>query len=981
MRLPPTTLRHKIAALFVVFAIVIGGFPGVMPEARAVTEDFRAVWVATVINLDYPSAPGLSVAALKREADSILSTAQDMGFNAVILQVRPAGDALYNSSIFPWSEVLTGEQGKAPDGGFDPLAYFIEGAHSRGMELHAWLNPFRVARNAKNTDGLSANNPAKKNPSWTVAHSDGSVYYDPGIPEVRELLLSGIRELAENYEIDGIHFDDYFYPGKTFADDATFKKYGTGYTDKDEWRRSNINTLIREAQGVVHDARENCRFGVAPQAIWANKSNNPLGSDTKGYETYYEQFADTRKWVLEGWVDYIAPQIYWEIGREGSDYSKVLSWWNDLVTGTSVDLYVGHATYLMNGNSTRPAWSGTGEIARQLAENRFYPAVKGDIHFRYSLISGDKQIAAAVKTLYNEPAQSVSSSIDVVMPAPPAGALTVGRPSKDVTYSGANYYFVGASDPNQKLTVNGEEIKNRTPQGYFSYYATLKKGVNTFTFAQGSAKVTRTVTVPTGSAQAADPKKMSDATIEPGAFPSVYDEIHSPGASVTLSCTAPIGATVTVRVGGTTLTMKPDATKKPSGGGYYTTTYKAAYTYPKASGSGNAPLITVGTPVYTMTIDGTTVSRAATGSLKLSTKASKLTAEVISDVAFAYPGATTSGGPVGELSRGQIDAVVDQQNGTWVCLASGVWVLRSDVRLRVAESKLQGRVTGAVYQTGDRWDTLTIRTDTHTAALASWNGKTLTFTVHSSDTAPAATLPADALAGKVDATFTGGKAVYTITPAAGADIDGYYVEPIIEGLRLHIKRKPVAQAGEKPLAGFTIVVDAGHGGDEAGAHGAFGSQYAEKYINLYAALKLRSVLSSLGAQVTLTRSSDSTTTLQSRLDACRSVRPDLFVSLHCNSMNEDVNSDSIRGVSVFYREAGSSAFAESIYDYTRTALGLGGKGFHQSNLYVCRGTWTPSAIVEMSFINNPFDYEWLTDDAEQNKLVTAIADGIVDYFR
>ncbi|MCL2004255.1 MAG: family 10 glycosylhydrolase [Oscillospiraceae bacterium] len=951
-----------------------------VPAALASGSEFRAVWVATVINLDYPSRKGLSVPALRREADSILNGAQDLGFNAVILQVRPTGDALYNSSVFPWSDVLTGTQGEAPPGGFDPLAYFIEGAHSRGMELHAWINPYRVARNAQNTDGLSADNPAKLNPSWTVEHSDGHLYYDPGVPEVLELILDGIRELVENYAVDGIHFDDYFYPGQTFDDDASYRAHGAGFPDRDAWRRANLDRLIRESQAVVRGVSPSCRFGVAPQAIWANRASNPLGSDTRGFETYYEQYADTRKWVLEGWVDYIAPQIYWEIGRENADYAKVLAWWADVVSGTSTDLYTGHATYLMNGNSSRPAWADTSEIGRQVAENRKHPSVKGSIHFRYRLIAGDRAIAAAVRALHSDAAAPVVSDVGIVMPAPPAGTLAVGRPNRDVTYDGSHYYFTGASDPSRPLTVNGETVANRTPQGYFSYYAPLRRGENTFTFAQGSARVVRTVTVPSGAGKEEEPRRMEAAVIEAGVFPELHDEIRPPGSTVTLTCVAPIGASVTVRVGGQTLQMRADTARQPSGDGYYATTYRASYTYPSLS-SEFAPALTVGAPVYTMQTDGISVSRTATASLKISTQASRLTATVTRHMTFAYPGPSTSGGPVGELSRGQTDAAVAQQNGLWVGLESGLWVLRSDVRLTVGPSALRGRVTGADYQTGERWDILTVRTDTPTAALAAWSGGSLTFTLFASDAAPAVTLPADALIGAASSSLSGGAAVYTLTPAAGTVIDGYFIETHRDGLRLHLKRRPIARAGDRPLEGFTIVVDAGHGGTESGAHSPIGADYAEKTINLYAALKLRNVLSGMGARVVLTRSSDVTTTLQSRLDASRSARPDLFVSLHCNSMSEDVNSDPIRGVSVFYREEGSRAFSEHIYAYLRESLDLQGRGVHYSNIYVCRGHWAPTALIEMGFINNPFDYEWLADDEEQNKLITAIAQGIAEYFR
>jgi uncharacterized lipoprotein YddW (UPF0748 family)/N-acetylmuramoyl-L-alanine amidase len=959
----------RFLSVITALAIAWGFVPAFPPALGAETgADFRGVWVASVINLDYPSQEGLGAAELKREADSILDGAQDMGFNAVILQVRPHSDALYSSSFFPWSEVLTGEQGKAPPGGFDPLAYFIEGAHKRGMELHAWLNPYRVARHTQNTDGLSADNPAKKNPSWTAAHGDGHLYYDPGIPEVHDLIINGIREIVENYAVDGIHFDDYFYPGRDFADDHTYREYGAGFASRDEWRRGNLNRLIRDSQAVIRGVDPNVRFGVSPQAIWANLESNPLGSDTRGFETFYEQFADTRRWVLEGWVDYIAPQIYWEIGRENADYATVLAWWADLAAGTAVDLYTGHATWLMNGTSPRSAWADTGEIGRQISENRKHSAVRGNIHFRYRLIAEDLAIAATVRALNST----------VVMPTPRIGALAVGRPNRDVTYRGSHYYFTGASDPDRPLTVNGKAITNRTRLGYFSYYATLQSGENTFTFAQGEETVVRTVTAPSGTA-AAEPVPMASAAIEPGAFPDLFDEIRPPGTTVTLFCVAPIGAEVTVRVGGQTLRMEPDTTENPSGGGYYATTYKAAYTFPGLS-SGRAPLITLGTPVYTMTINGAAVSRAASGSLKLSAQTSKLAAVVISEAAFVFPGATTSGGPSGELLRGQTDAVTVQQNGLWVGLESGLWILRSDIRLEVRDTALMGRVTGAEYRTGARWDTLTVMTDTPTAALAGWEDGILSFTVFSADAAPNATLPPGALIGSARASLSNGRAVYTLTPAAGAVIDGYYIEPVQDGLRLHLKHRPAAGTGEKPLEGITIVVDAGHGGTDTGAHSPWGTDYAEKHINLYAALKLRNALAEMGADVTLTRQADVTTTLQSRLDASRRARPDLFVSLHGNSMGEDVDSDPIRGVTVFYRETGSHTFSKHIYDHIREALDLQGRGLHQANFFVCRGFWTPSALIEMGFMNNPFDYEWLIDDEEQNKLVAAIADGIVTYF-
>ena len=369
--------------------------PSPQPAAGPANE-FRGVWVTTVANLDFPSKPGLSVAELKAETDKILDNTREMGFDAIFLQVRPESDAFYPSEIFPWSRFLTGEQGKAPPGGFDPLQYFIEGAHARGLELHAWVNPLRAAFNALYRDAIAPGNPAALNPGWVKWEGGGAVY-DPGLPEVRALVLDGIRELCGLYEIDGVHFDDYFYPQGGIDDAASHAAHGGGIP-LDDWRRANINTLIREAQQAVREARPGARFGVSPRAIWQNADTDPRGSGTNGNPTYSSDFADTLLWVQEGWMDYIVPQIYWEIGHPLADYQTLLEWWAAAVRDTGVDLYIGQATWLSYGE-TGTAWEGSGEIKRQIALNRAAPEVKGSLHFRYALIAGNEGLRQVVKEL------------------------------------------------------------------------------------------------------------------------------------------------------------------------------------------------------------------------------------------------------------------------------------------------------------------------------------------------------------------------------------------------------------------------------------------------------------------------------------------------------------------------------------------------------------------------------------------------------
>ena len=283
------------------------------PASAAPRDEFRGVWVPTVLSLNYPSQPTTDPEALRRDALRILDDAKDMGFTAVFFQVRPAADAFYRSAIFPWSKYLTGTQGTAPANGFDPLAFMVQAAHERGLELHAWLNPYRITAETQANANLAANHPARLHPEWTVTHTDGLMYWNPGEPGVQQLIADGAREIL-TYAVDGIHIDDYFYPGADFDDAAAFATYGAGYPSRTEWRNANTETTVQNLCNVAREDGRRAVFGVSPIGIWANSSTTPLGSDTKGGEALIQKFADTRGWVKRGIVDYIAPQIYWNIG-------------------------------------------------------------------------------------------------------------------------------------------------------------------------------------------------------------------------------------------------------------------------------------------------------------------------------------------------------------------------------------------------------------------------------------------------------------------------------------------------------------------------------------------------------------------------------------------------------------------------------------------------------------------------------------------
>ncbi|MYT25343.1 family 10 glycosylhydrolase [Streptomyces sp. SID7760] len=365
------------------------------PRARAAAE-FRAMWIASVENVDWPSESGLGAGEQRDELIRLLDAAVARRLNAVILQVRPAADAMWPGAREPWSQWLTGEQGEDP--GWDPLGTAVAEAHARGLELHAWFNPYRVA-NHTDPGRLAEGHPARRNPDWTVAYNK-KLYYNPGLPEVRAFVQEAMLDAVSRYEVDGVHWDDYFYPypvaGEEFDDADAYERHGGGFASRADWRRANTDALVREMSARVRTVRPAARFGISPFAVWRNSERDPLGSPTQaGVETYDDLYADTRKWVREGWIDYIVPQVYWQIGHPTADYAKVVPWWAQTVAGTDVALYVGEALYRCDRSSATAAWRDPQELSRHLTFARDYPEVRGHVYFSAKQVVADPNGAMA----------------------------------------------------------------------------------------------------------------------------------------------------------------------------------------------------------------------------------------------------------------------------------------------------------------------------------------------------------------------------------------------------------------------------------------------------------------------------------------------------------------------------------------------------------------------------------------------------------
>jgi len=361
-------------------------------------QEIRGLWVATVFQLDFPSQAGLSPDQLRWELEALVQKTKDAGFNALFFQVRPSADAFYDSDIFPWSAWLTGTQGAPPADDFDPLAFLSKLAKDADIDLHAWVNPFRITRNKTDSKvqalaTLSAAHPARLNPEWTVFHSDGCLYFDPGLPEVRQLVRNGICEIAKKYDIAGIHLDDYFYPGRDFADNASFLLHGAQFDSRDSFRTASVNSLIAGIHTDLCKINPDLRFGVSPTGIWANADTDPRGSNTIGYESKTETYADTLSWMEAGTVDYIAPQLYWAIGAREGEFTTLLDWWQKQAARTGTDLLIGLAGYrTAEADDPSNVWYGGDELSRQLA--LISGVTEGYILFRAGSLFDSPAVAA-----------------------------------------------------------------------------------------------------------------------------------------------------------------------------------------------------------------------------------------------------------------------------------------------------------------------------------------------------------------------------------------------------------------------------------------------------------------------------------------------------------------------------------------------------------------------------------------------------------
>ena len=944
--------------------------------------EVRGVFIASVYNIDFPTKADLSAAALKKEIDSILDTMEEAGLNTVYFQVRPACDALYKSDIFPVSRALS-TNGKLV---MDPLSYMVEQAHRRNIFVHAWVNPLRVSTGSEakpnvNVADLPDGSPVKEHPEWAVAYADGRLYLNPGIPEVRQLIADGVKEIVAGYDVDGVIFDDYFYPYPVtlsdgtvaiFNDDDSFAQYG-GSMSRADWRRDNVNQMVKGCYDAVKSVSADVQFGVAPFGIWKNDDGKNGGSATRGMQSYFSIYCDPVAWAEGGYVDYLAPQIYWRFTTEVAPFAELTRWWNRVLDGTGVDLLVSHAAYNYD------VWSSPeGEIAEQITFAR------SELTYRGSIFYGYDEIRRNAFSLRDELQEAYGSTIIYVDPSPTGETPSVSSPPSGTYVNASGTYLIGSSSPDKPLTLNGRKV-SRTRGGYFSVYVDLAKGENTFVLEQDGVRYTHTVyggTAPTSMRAPADTPmdKFSVTNVSPA-----RDVLQNGGSTLKITCTAPAGSVVTAYLGNLSVRLKQTETKPSAKDKWMPASFAGQITLPTCS----AEEIRAAGEVFVLAKSGQHEASAIGGSVRVKGADALIPVRVTKDHTELKLGLDSDYyGDFSVQSAGMTDYARWQGNGMYL-LRVGGYVYEDSVEELPSDTDIPIGKLGAIGVNSDGDNTcISVSVDQNVPHNGTVRNGAFELTLYNVDvsTVPKEITVADnPLITDVRITYPNKancvRLVCTLVDAK--NFYGFDFEYENGGVRAVLPNpKDLSLDSDKPLTGIRIVLDAGHGGTDSGALGA---QYTdrmsvhEKDLNLSVTLAVKGKLEELGAEVLLTREDDRTVPLSARASYLCDVSPDLSISIHQNSMDYSVDVTRVRGSLCLWWADSGVLLAECMSGAVADSLNRNERAPAQQKLMMCRNPKFPSVLIEVGFMTSVEEYEYMLNGG-----ITAAAEGItsgvIEYF-
>ncbi len=934
-------------------------------------DELRGVYIATTLNINFPSKPGLSEGQLKKELNAIVETSRSTGFDTIYFQVRPSGDALYQSRVFPTSRYLVENEGDSIS--FDPLSYLISRAAEYDMDVVAWVNPYRITNFTSKTKEaalacLAQTNPARIHPDWTVFYG-GKLYYNPALPEVQDLIVSGLEELCSGYDVKGILFDDYFYPypvnGETFDDADAFSKNGDGKSLGD-WRRNNVNEMVKKSFDAIKSIDPELNFGISPFGIWKNASSDPMGSDTRGMEAYSSLYCDALAWIRGGYIDYIAPQIYWERGYSAADFATLTRWWSAQVDGTGVGLCISHAAYKVGEFS-----EGADEIVQQILYARNYMGSFGNIQYGFADIQNNTAgIRDALKELYNDPYEE-----DVYVSG--VQGVQFARPQNGLRTTTSAQFVSASSDPAYPVYSSFGKV-GRTKSGFFSILMPLQKGRNTLTLTQNGKSYSLTLTrmdspgadkLPSFQIQSFTPTRSEQGVLALS------------GSDIPVTVTAPAGSMVTASLNGNTVKLSP--TIRPTGSGILKEVYIGSLSAPVVEQGSD--YVSYGTVTFTCTKDGK--KAVATGpSVLVIPENLPVIARVERDYSFLkispYSSFYEDYTPT---TVGMTDRVTGFFDG-YYRLSFGGYVSRDDVTIEKGKALSDAALVGIRSEKGDKELSFVLSLGEGSPPLsAKINGEKISLTLYrthlSMDGQPH--LPENnRLFQSIQLSSDERSQTVTLSFSLISRDNYYGFRYCYEqgGILLSFRLPQSLSPGDQPLAGKTVLVDAGHGGKDVGALG-FLDGINEEDLNFRVVLSLRDALESLGANVILSRSDDTTVSLYERMDLLTQTSPDLAISIHHNSTAESYDANSTKGtLGLFWSPAGRSLI-QSVQQSVCHALHSYDLGSEPQELAVCRNHRFPQALLEVSFICSPAEYQRALRQDYATTVANATVDGILDWYR
>lgn len=953
--------------------------------------EVRGVYIATVANINFPSKPGLSADELKAELDDIVSTCLDANLNAIYFQVRPASDALYNSKIFPASAYVSGVQGEAVMDGseaFDPLAYLIERAHANNIRVHAWVNPLRVTVGSASSpqydvSTLAENNPARLHPDWTVEYADGRLYYDAGIPEVRALIADGVAELAAGYDLDGIIFDDYFYPypvnttvgGKSvqaaFDDSESYEKYGGGKS-LDDWRRSNVNAMIEACYDAIKSVDPGCLFGVAPFGIWQNDNGENGGSDTAGLESYSAIYCDPTAWVEGGYVDYLAPQLYWRFTTSVARYDVLVRWWNTLLDGTGVDLLISHGVYNYD------SWENPEDELRNQVE-----FARSELCYRGSILYGYAALKADSCGLLGETREVFSEDIIYTDVESNGRELYISIPYENSWIDGGGTFLIGSSDPSEPLWLDGEKL-GRTKSGYFSVYLPLDKGENRFVFTH---KGVETEYVVNGGTPPTTPAKVSYAALDSYKIASVtpsYEWFGSAGGLLSVSATAPSGSVVTAEIGGVSFTLKPTI-NPPDNSAYMKEVYVGSVTLPTAKAG---EVVSLGSIRFTAKRGGESASAESAG-IRIGGSGASIPVEIIgNDVEMKIQPDSWYYDDYTPQSEGMRDNAVSLASGMYK-LRCGGYVSADSIKELDGSPLGLAKLSGASISVDERATYISFKSDANQPLNCYVENGEFVVTLYNMDISTAPTIEyADnpmfvSVRGERSAKAYAYKYFFKLVDIENFyGFDYYYRDGSII---VELTNPTTLPEGDHPLEGKTIILDAGHGGANPGALGPLGALEGamnESDFNLEIVMAAYEKLTALGANVVLTRDRECEidVPIADRLEQLIEVDPDLCISVHQNSMPYASDVTKIRGlVGLYWSDSGymlTSVMGKTMSD----AFNRLNRSPVRQRLAMVRNPKFPSTLVEVCFITSVEEYERMMQPDAIETAAASLTEGVLNYY-